>query len=604
MSTPDRKISTSEIAQLAGVSTAAVSQWRKRHPDTFPEALPGKGRAILFNRTDVLNWLKDNGRTIRQGRGAADALRGLIEASKYGPVLLFFAAYASVDSPHDLPSPLRGEVEELFAKPGIPEAYTALTDRYTPQDMLAAADDAFAAGAREGGEYSTPTILNELIADLVPTAPQTVLDFTCGTGGTLQAVHHRFPEATLQGNDINPTALATAQARAIADHWTATWTKNNVIEAEALSADSFDLVCSSPPFSVKVDRERLEEQPERWPYGVPGMVDDAKWLQLAHRALTDSGIAIIHVMNSVLFSRRAGSTMPAMVADGSLLAVISLPGNLMSGTSIPSALVVFTKNPKNISDTVLFATVAAEEGHTPARKVTALDTDALLEAYTAHMAGQTIPNSTTAVQIPRLELIGTEKTLMPTFWVAKAQPPQADELRDTITTVINAIEPLDAVGQELDDITLSAEKTTRSIPVTKLPGIKHIPRPSDEDLLAGDICIGASSVDVCTVDQKRPSTGLVQVIRCDPEVVDPWFLASIIDAVRRSGALSTGVGIPQVDLRLIDVPNINIAEQRKLGEAIKTLRARQRQVQEQAQRWEELTKAVADAIAAGIATPS
>ena len=94
MSTPDRKISTSEIAQLAGVSTAAVSQWRKRHPDTFPEAIPGKGRAILFKRTDVLNWLKDNGRPIRQDRGVADALRGLVETSKIAPILLFFAAYA------------------------------------------------------------------------------------------------------------------------------------------------------------------------------------------------------------------------------------------------------------------------------------------------------------------------------------------------------------------------------------------------------------------------------------------------------------------------------------------------------------------------------
>ena len=132
----------------------------------------------------------------------ADALRGLVETSKIAPILLFFAAYASVDSPDELPSLLRGEIEELFAKPGLQETYRRLADEYTPQDMLAAADDVFAAGAREGGEYSTPVTLNELIADLVPAAPQTVLDFACGTGGTLQAIHHRFPGATLQGNEI------------------------------------------------------------------------------------------------------------------------------------------------------------------------------------------------------------------------------------------------------------------------------------------------------------------------------------------------------------------------------------------------------------------
>lgn len=105
MSTPDRKISTSEIAQLAGVSTAAVSQWRKRHPDTFPEAIPGKGRAILFKRTDVLNWLKDNGRPIRQGRGVADALRGLVETSKIAPILLFSLRTPASIPPMNCPPP-------------------------------------------------------------------------------------------------------------------------------------------------------------------------------------------------------------------------------------------------------------------------------------------------------------------------------------------------------------------------------------------------------------------------------------------------------------------------------------------------------------------
>lgn len=603
MSTSDHKISTSDIAQLAGVSTAAVSQWRKRHPDTFPEALPGKGRAILFNRTDVLNWLKNNKRPIRKNKGAADTLRGLVESSKYGPVLLFFAAYASVESLDDLPDPLRGEVEELLVKPGVEKTYLDLVQHYTPQDMLTAADSAFADGAREGGEYSTPVILNELIANLIPVAPQAVLDFTCGTGGTLQAIHYRFPHATLQGNDINSTALAMAQARATADNWSARWMHCDVFEAGALPVGSVDLVCANPPFGIAIARDRLEEQPERWPYGVPGRNDDTKWLQLAHQALTNNGMGIINVTNSTLLTRRAGSALPAMVADGSLRAVIALPDRLFPNTAIPSALVVFTKNPTSVSDTVLFATVTAAKRQGLTGKVTAFDTGGLLETYTAHMAGEVIAPSDTAVQVPRLELIGTDRTLLPNYWVAKAHHPQVDDLRDTLTAAITAIKPLEAVGQELDDLKLSAEKTPRYLPANKLPGIKQIPQAKDRDLLAGDICIGATSVDVCTVDQQRPSAGLIQVIRCDREVVDPWFLAAIIDSVRRSGAVSTGVGVSQIDLRLVDVPNISIAEQRQLGETVKNLQERQRQIHEQAQCWEKLTQVVGDAIAAGVATP-
>ena len=90
------------------------------------------------------------------------------------------------------------------------------------------------------------------------------------------------------------------------------------------------------------------------------------------------------------------------------------------------------------------------------------------------------------------------------------------------------------------------------------------------------------------------------MIRCDSSAVDPWFLAGIIDAFQRSGIISTNPSMSHVDLRLIDVPNINIAEQRSLGAIIKTLRQRRQQAEEQAERWSDLEKAVSDAIAAGI----
>lgn len=601
MSTADRKITTTEIAQLAGVSTAAVSQWRKRHKDTFPDAIPGKGRAILFNRADVLTWLKNNNRLIRQPGGIVDALRGYMEASRYGPTLLFFAAYASIDSPEELPTPLRDQIEGLFSTQDIRELYTDLADKYTAQEMLDAAEDTFARTA-EGGEYSTPAILTQLIADLVPATPQAVLDFACGTGGTLAAIQHRFPQATFSGNDVNATSLALAQARAITGNWLATWIHQDILQPGTLPAGSFDLVCSNPPFGLGIDRALLEEQPDRWPYGVPGRTDDTKWLQLAHHALVDGGIGIINVTHAALSARQTTSALPAMVADGSLLAVISLPENLFANTAIPSALVVFAKNPDTSPETVLFATIGAAEHRTPARKVTAFDTGDLFAVYADHLAGKEITPSTTAVQVPRLELVGADKPLLPTYWVTRAHPPTVDQLREAITEARAAIPPLPAVGDELDAITLSAEKTARIIPASKLSGLKNLPRPTDEDLLAGDICIGPTQTAVCTVDGQRPTSGVAQVIRCDREVVDPWFLAGIIDAFRRSGATPSRTGIPQVDLRLIDVPNINITEQRKLGATLTTLQQRRQQAEEQARRWDDLEKAVADAIATGLAT--
>lgn len=600
MSTPIRPITTTEIANLAGVSTAAVSQWRKRHSETFPQPIPGKGRAVLFDRTAVLNWLKENDRPIQNSWGMADEIRGVVDATQYGTALAIFAARASISAPNDLPSPLREQMEKLFANPGVEEAYSKMADRHTPQDMLTAADVAFANSGKDGGWNSTPEILNTLIASLVPDPPQSALDFACGTGGTLEAIHKRFPETSLSGNDINSAAMAVAQARAIADNWSATWTAHDVIQPGALPNSSFDLVCSTPPYGMAVDKDRLEEQPERWAYGVPGRNDDTKWLQLALHALTDGGIAIINTANAPLITSRAGSALPAMVADGSILAVISLPENLFANTAIPTALIVFTKNPNSVSDTVLFATVQAAHFDQSTRKVTDLNTGDLLTIYADHLDGKKIPSSDIAVQVPRLELVGSDKPLLPTYWVTKAHPPKAKQFRDAVTTASAAIQPLKAVEDELDGITLSDDKVARTIPASKLPGIKRIPRPTEEDLVVGDICIGPTNIEVCTVDGQRPSAGLTQVLQCDSSAVDPWFLAGIIDAFQRSGIISTNQHQSHVDLRLIDVPNINIAEQRSLGETIKTLRQRRQQAEEQAERWSDLEKAVSDAIAAGI----
>ncbi|MGP5114163.1 N-6 DNA methylase [Corynebacterium casei] len=600
MSTPIRTITTTEIANLAGVSTAAVSQWRKRHSETFPQPIPGKGRAVLFDRAAVLNWLKDNDRPVKKSWGMTDDIRGVVDPSQYGLTLTTFAARATVNSPNNLPSPLREQMEKLLARPGVEATYSKLADQHSPQDMLAAADLTFVESGWENGQYSTPKVLNDFIVDLVPESPHAVLDFACGNGGTLEAIHKRFPETSLSGNDINSAAMAVAQARAIVNNWSATWTNHDAIQPNAVPDASFDLVCSAPPFGVAVNKDRLEEQPERWPYGVPGRNDDIKWLQLAHHALTDGGIGIINTYNGPLITSRAGSALPAMVADGSILAVISLPENLFDNTAVPSALIVFTKNPTSVSETVLFATVQAANYDQLTRKVTDLNTDDLFAVYADHLDGKKIPTSDAAVQVPRLELVGSDKPLLPTYWVTKAHPPKAEQFRDAVTTSGAAIKPLKAVEDELDGITLSDDKTSRTIPASKLPGIKRIPRPKEEDLVVGDICIGPTNTEVCTVDGQRPSAGLTQVLQCDSSAVDPWFLAGIIDAFQRSGIISTNQHQSHVDLRLIDVPNINIAEQRTLGETIKTLRQRRQQAEEQAERWSDLEKAVSDAIAAGI----
>jgi predicted DNA-binding transcriptional regulator AlpA len=56
-------IGQAEIADTYRVSTAAVTNWRERHPD-FPAPVYSYGRTAVWLRNDIHEWAK------RHGKGA------------------------------------------------------------------------------------------------------------------------------------------------------------------------------------------------------------------------------------------------------------------------------------------------------------------------------------------------------------------------------------------------------------------------------------------------------------------------------------------------------------------------------------------------------
>lgn len=62
MSTPHAvPVSLAEIARIAGVGRAAVSNWRRRH-DSFPTRIGGTDVSPQFSLAEVELWLRDNGK--------------------------------------------------------------------------------------------------------------------------------------------------------------------------------------------------------------------------------------------------------------------------------------------------------------------------------------------------------------------------------------------------------------------------------------------------------------------------------------------------------------------------------------------------------------
>ncbi|GAB3802899.1 helix-turn-helix transcriptional regulator [Micromonospora zhanjiangensis] len=55
------EVTAAQVARLAGVGRAAVSNWRRRHTD-FPEPVGGTPASPTFRLTDVESWLRATGK--------------------------------------------------------------------------------------------------------------------------------------------------------------------------------------------------------------------------------------------------------------------------------------------------------------------------------------------------------------------------------------------------------------------------------------------------------------------------------------------------------------------------------------------------------------
>src|SRR4051812_42915011 len=97
MTTPTHEglLAPSDIADLAGVSRAAVSNWRKRMSD-FPDPVGGNASKPLFAASDIAEWLtthpekrkSDAGYRAKAWEsslwGVANLFRGRVAAHDFG----------------------------------------------------------------------------------------------------------------------------------------------------------------------------------------------------------------------------------------------------------------------------------------------------------------------------------------------------------------------------------------------------------------------------------------------------------------------------------------------------------------------------------------
>ncbi|MFF4651432.1 N-6 DNA methylase [Streptomyces sp. NPDC001380] len=358
-------MTAAEVARLAGVGRAAVSNWRRRHED-FPAPAGGTDVSPLFALSEVEGWLR------RQGKLAAANQRdwlwphfdALGDRDRMGLAVAAVGAACLRGGPDRTPLPL----------PGLPD----LAEPADPDLVDRAVEVARAEGPYETFEFlrgrwldthvrqisSTPGELAELMTALAlpdgdapsagASAPApTVLDPACGTGTLLSSALRRTAAqgrpAALLGQESAPTCAALAAVRLAFEYRAAAGSAGSagsgpaagspppafpapdIRTGDTLRADAFpdvraDAVVCNPPFNERDWGHDELAWDDRWAYGLPPRTEsEIAWVQHALARLRPGGTAVL-LMPPAAASRRAGRRIrSALLQRGALRAVVALP---------------------------------------------------------------------------------------------------------------------------------------------------------------------------------------------------------------------------------------------------------------------------------------
>ncbi|MFI9076339.1 N-6 DNA methylase [Streptomyces sioyaensis] len=337
MSTPGAvPVSLAEIARLAGVGRAAVSNWRRRHP-SFPARIAGTDVNPQFSLTDIENWLRDNKKLKKSAEREwlwprFEALGGRDETgvavAEVGRRLAGRGAAGESAFPEEVAALIERAVD-LGRREGGPETFAFLLRRWLDVHVRQIA--------------TTPEPLAALMAELATGIADvdggvTVMDPACGTGHLLMAATEVVKGAgggalTLLGGDRDPVLAALAEARLslAGDASEKEPTRIDVRAADSLRDAPFaeapaDIVLCNPPFNERDWGYEELATDARWSHGLPPRTEpELAWVQHCLAGLRPGGAAVL-LLPPAVAARKAGRRIRgSLLRTGQLKTVISLP---------------------------------------------------------------------------------------------------------------------------------------------------------------------------------------------------------------------------------------------------------------------------------------
>ncbi|MEU9294851.1 N-6 DNA methylase [Streptomyces sp. NPDC048266] len=540
----DATATAAEIARLAGVTRAAVSNWRRRRSD-FPAPVGGTSASPLFSLAEVQQWL-DGQRDGREVSGEVrlwQALRGAY-GEEMAEALAALGEY------------LRGDAEDL-ADQAAREAVDGLVADRTPTEVM----DALVARllestARAALDGASTLRLARAVREFAGETSGTVFDPACGIGSLLVAVGGGAVQSRL-GQDTQADAARVAQVRA-ALAATGTAMPVQVVAGDSLRADAFpdlraDLVVCEPPTAVADwGREQLLVDP-RWEAGVPSRGEsELAWLQHCYHHTAPGGRAVVVLPASVAHRRSGRRIRAELVRRGCVTALVALPPGLAASHALPLHLWLLSRpsSPGRAAGTVRMVDLTANSPD-----------------------GPWDPQPHQEVEVQLIDLLDNEVDLTPSRYVREPEPDYAVEyakLREDLDTRMSRLRallpelPRRGRAEALDD----------GVPVAV------------SDLLAAGL-VSLDGDELTSVSDQL-----------DPDYVRGF--ASSAANVRRSTSSS---GTFRADLQAARLPRMDVERQRRYGDAFRSLGAFEHELAELASMGDRAARLARDGLTGGALDP-
>ncbi|MFI0542712.1 N-6 DNA methylase [Streptomyces sp. WSLK1-3] len=536
-------VTGSEIARLAGVTRAAVSNWRRRYSD-FPTPVGGGVNSPLFDLAEVQAWLdgQRKGQEISVEVQLWQALRGAYGDDMLGGLVDVARFLTEGEGGEELPADAARLARDLAERGGVAEAVSALAERFT--------DSVRRAGSDQITSLRVVRAVRHFAGEMAPDA--TLFDPACGIGSLLLAVG---PEQGPRrcGQEADARRATFAQLRAVLTAHIGA----EIVAGDSLRDDQWtdlkaDLVVCDPPVGEPDwGREDLLLDP-RWEFGTPSRAEgELAWLQHAY-AHTAPGGRVLMVLPASVAYRKAGRRIRAeLVRRGILTQVIALP----SGTAASHALPVHLwqlRRPLNPGDAATSVRMV---------DLTAVDPDGSLEPDPEQMA-----------EVPLIDLLDDAVDLTPGRHVEDSHRDFAVEYQ--------------TLRQELtEQVRLLAEL---------LPA-----------LVAGDGPSSLDGPTVSVADLAR--AGLVEYGDPEPvstsDQLDTDYLQGFLRSAGNTRRSTSTSGTFRLDSKGARIPQMDITEQRRYGAAFRALQEFGERARRVAELSRDVTALARDGLGSGALAP-